>query len=47
MLDKRIKRKDQVIDFSPILDGALYGPLQDVSIFNGCRPETDTALVRG
>jgi Protein of unknown function (DUF2442) len=24
----------QVIDFSPILEGALYGPLRDVTLFN-------------
>ena len=24
----------QVIDFSPILEGELYGPLRDVALFN-------------
>lgn len=36
----------QVIDFSPILEGALYGPLQDVSLFNQVRidPEVHTLV---
>lgn len=34
----------QVIDFSPILAGRLYGPLRDVSLFNQVRidPEVHT-----
>ena len=36
----------QVIDFSPILEGTLYGPLQDVSLFNQVRidPEVHTLV---
>ena len=36
----------QVIDFSPILQGALYGPLQDEAVFDGVRldPEARTLV---
>jgi hypothetical protein len=36
----------QVIDFSPILEGQLYGPLRDIALFNQVRldPEVKTLL---
>ena len=36
----------QLIDFSPILAGKLYGPLRDVSLFNQVRidPEVHTLV---
>jgi hypothetical protein len=36
----------QLIDFRPILAGALYGPLRDVAIFNQVRidPEVHTLV---
>ena len=36
----------QVIDFSPVLAGKLYGPLRDVSLFNQVRidPEVHTLV---
>ncbi len=37
---------EQVIDFRPVLDGALYGPLQDETVFNqvDIDPEVHTVL---
>ena len=37
---------DQVIDFRPILVGALYGPLRDLATFNQVRidPEVHTLV---
>jgi hypothetical protein len=37
---------EQVIDFRPILAGALYGPLRDLAIFNQVRidPEVQTLV---
>jgi len=34
----------QLIDFSPVLEGELYGPLRDLSLFNRVRidPEVHT-----
>lgn len=36
----------QTIDFSPILEGKVYGPLRDVSLFNQVRldPEVHTLV---
>lgn len=36
----------QVIDFSPILEGELYGPLRDVALFNQVQldPEVHTLV---
>lgn len=36
----------QVIDFSPILEGRLYGPLRDLALFNQVRldPEVHTLV---
>src|SRR5512132_4443013 len=36
----------QVIDFSPILEGELYGPLRDASLFNQVQldPEVQTLV---
>jgi hypothetical protein len=35
---------EQVIDFTPVLEGEIYGPLRDVSLFNQVRidPEVQT-----
>ena len=30
-------KTEQTIDFQPILDGELYGPLRDVDLFNKVR----------
>lgn len=37
---------EQTIDFSPILEGNVYGPLRDVSLFNQVRldPEVHTLV---
>lgn len=37
---------EQTIDFSPILEGNLYGPLRDLSLFNQVRldPEVHTLV---
>ncbi len=37
---------DQVIDFRPVLEGPIYGPLQDVSLFNQVKidPEVHTLV---
>ena len=37
---------DQVIDFQPMLAGALYGPLRDLGLFNQVRidPEVHTLV---
>jgi len=37
---------EQVIDFRPMLAGALYGPLRDVTVFNQVRidPEVRTLV---
>ncbi|MGH7135198.1 MAG: DUF2442 domain-containing protein [Pirellulales bacterium] len=37
---------EQTIDFSPVLEGNLYGPLRDVSLFNQVRldPEVHTLV---
>ena len=36
----------QVIDFRPVLEGELYGPLQDLALFNQVRvdPEAHTLI---
>lgn len=37
---------EQVIDFRPVLEGALFAPLQDLGLFNGVRidPEARTLV---
>lgn len=37
---------EQVINFQPVLAGELYGPLRDLSVFNGVRidPEVHTLV---
>lgn len=37
---------EQVIDFEPVLRGALYGPLRDPALFSGVRvdPEAHTLV---
>ncbi len=37
---------EQVIDFRPVLEGPMYGPLQDVNLFNQVRidPEVHTLV---
>ena len=37
---------EQVIDFRPVLEGPMYGPLQDVSLFNQVKidPEVHTLV---
>jgi hypothetical protein len=37
---------EQTIDFRPVLAGKLYGPLQDLQVFNGVRidPEVQTLV---
>jgi hypothetical protein len=39
-------RTEQVIDFRPVLEGPLYGPLQDESLFNQVEidPEVHTLV---
>lgn len=39
-------RTSQLIDFSPILEGRLYGPLRDLSLFNKVQldPEVHTLV---
>ena len=39
----------QVIDFLPILEGELYGPLRDASLFNQVQldPEVETSTQNG
>jgi hypothetical protein len=32
---------EQVIDFRPVLAGELFGPLQDLAVFNGVRIDTE------
>ena len=36
----------QVIDFRPVLEGEIYGPLRDLELFNGVRvdPEVHTLV---
>jgi hypothetical protein len=38
---------EQVIDFRPMLAGALYGPLRDLTVFNQVRldPEVHTLVL--
>ena len=37
---------EQVIDFRPVLAGEMFGPLQDLAVFNGVRidPEVHTLV---
>jgi hypothetical protein len=37
---------EQTVDFSPVLEGNLYGPLRDISLFNQVRldPEVHTLV---
>jgi hypothetical protein len=37
---------EQIIDFEPVLNGELYGPLRDLSLFNAVRidPEVHTLV---
>ena len=35
----------QRIDFTPVLHGALFGPLQDVSMFNEVRLDTEAGTL--
>jgi hypothetical protein len=35
----------QVIDFRPVLAGALYGPLQDLTLFNQVRVDPEVATL--
>jgi hypothetical protein len=36
----------QVIDFSPILEGEIYGPLRDESLFNPLQSAIPRSLLR-
>ena len=38
--------KEQTIDFQPLLNGALYGPLRNIELFNQVRvdPEIETLV---
>jgi hypothetical protein len=36
---------EQRIDFKPVLQGPLFGPLQDLAIFNGVRLDTEVGTL--